>query len=150
MAGRTLRSLACVPSEATLTRVVSAVWRSRTKMSISALVSPGTRLVAMLWKATTRPSLLVAGPELGSLPCVPSEATLTSDVDAAAATAEGAQATASTIDSDRQSPTTGARRRERARIAIATTTPVSKPHARTLTRSDGADRHASPDFSGGI
>ena len=41
-----------MPSEATLTRVVWALWRSRTKMSLRPLVSPGTKLVASDSKAT--------------------------------------------------------------------------------------------------
>jgi len=56
--------------------------------------------------------LLLAGSELGSLPCVPSDATLTKDVDPAAATADGAQAIPSTSASHRLRPTQDVRRRK--------------------------------------
>src|SRR5262245_36026149 len=42
-----------------LTRVVVAAWRSRTKTSVAALVSPDTRLVATDEKVMNRPSALI-------------------------------------------------------------------------------------------
>jgi hypothetical protein len=44
--------LPCAPPVATLARSVVPAWRSRTKTSIEAFVSPATRFDAMLWKAT--------------------------------------------------------------------------------------------------
>ena len=63
---------------ATLARSSVCVWRSQTKMSLAALVSPGTRLVAEESKATQRPSGLIATVSLPAwlFPCVPSAATL--------------------------------------------------------------------------
>ena len=46
------QSLASVPSDATLTRVVLPATRSRTKMSEESFVSPATRFVAPDWNAT--------------------------------------------------------------------------------------------------
>ena len=69
-----------LPSEATLTRSVVPFCRSRTKMSMVSFPSPGTRLVASLWKATKRPSAEMDGEELGPNPSEPSEATLTRSV----------------------------------------------------------------------
>ena len=71
------RLLACTPAELTLTRVVVPATRSRTKMSCWLFVSPATRLVATLAKATTSPSLSSHGPELLPLPSTPAELTLT-------------------------------------------------------------------------
>jgi hypothetical protein len=69
------------PSLATLTRVVTPVRRSWTKMSSPPLVSSGTRFVAWDMKATTRPSALIAGlmlpRKVASAAWLPSLATLT-------------------------------------------------------------------------
>src|SRR5688572_13183426 len=46
----------CIPLESTETRDVRPIWLSRTKISTTPLVSPGTRLVAMELKAIYRPS----------------------------------------------------------------------------------------------
>src|SRR5262245_66576099 len=51
----------CAPPEATLTRVVTPLARSCTKTSQAPFVSPGTRLVAALEKATRLPSAESAG-----------------------------------------------------------------------------------------
>ena len=51
-----LSPLLCVPSSLTLMRTIFLVVLSRTKMSRTPLVSPGTRLVAVEWKAIHRPS----------------------------------------------------------------------------------------------
>src|SRR5438128_2450321 len=69
-----------VPSEATLTRSVVPVCRSCTNTSVLPFVSPATRLVAVLWNATKRPSAERAGPALKPFPSVPPEATLTRSV----------------------------------------------------------------------
>src|SRR6266545_3841551 len=121
IAGRALPSLAWVPSEARLTRVVSPAWRSRTKTSPKAFVSSGTRLAAEVSKATKRPSALVEGLALGKSACVPSEATLTRVVSGELPTAEGLQAPASRIERARLSPTNAAPRLEGGRIAMAST-----------------------------
>ena len=49
------------PEDVTLSRSIAPVWRSYTKTSAQPLVSPGTRLVASLWKATKRPSAETEG-----------------------------------------------------------------------------------------
>src|SRR5262249_5821515 len=68
----------CVPSDATLTRVVVPEERSRTKTSGHPFVSPATRLLAKLLNVTKRPSAEIPGAvNERSLPCVPSDATLT-------------------------------------------------------------------------
>src|SRR6266516_1434231 len=67
-----LAPLPCEPSEATLTRSVTLVSRSRTKTSVVAFVSPVTRFAASLAKATSRAALETAGallPPLASVPC---------------------------------------------------------------------------------
>src|SRR5205814_757207 len=79
-AGPALESFPWVPPEATLTRSVVPVCRSCTNTSVAPLVSPATRLVAALWKATKRPAAESAGSLLTLLPWVPSEATLTRSV----------------------------------------------------------------------
>src|SRR5581483_896935 len=59
------------------------VWllsRSRTKTSISLLVSPGTRLEASDSKTTNRPSALMAGQRLAPLACAPPSPTDTRSV----------------------------------------------------------------------
>src|SRR5438067_7265110 len=61
-------------------RRVSPVFRSRTKTSISLLVSPGTRLGASDSKTTNRPSPLMAGQRLAPLACAPPAPTLTRSV----------------------------------------------------------------------
>src|SRR5207253_196192 len=63
-----------------LNRRVSFFSRSRTKTSISPLVSPGTRLLASDSNTTKRPSPLMAGKRLAPLACPPSLATLTRPV----------------------------------------------------------------------
>ena len=63
-----------------LNRRVSFFSRSRTKTSISPLVSPGTRLLASDSNTTKRPSPLMAGKRLAPLACPPSLATLTRSV----------------------------------------------------------------------
>src|SRR5438552_1822063 len=70
----------CAPPDATLTRSVLPVCRSWTNTSDTPFVSPATRSVAALSKATKRPSAEIAEPKLTSLPSVPSEATLTRTV----------------------------------------------------------------------
>src|SRR5690606_18934226 len=50
------KALACAPAVLTLARIVVPVWTSWRKTSTAALVSFGTRLVALLWNATNRPS----------------------------------------------------------------------------------------------
>jgi len=57
----TAGALASAPSLDTETRSVRAVARSWTNTSSAVLVSPGTRFVAPLMKATYRPSALIAG-----------------------------------------------------------------------------------------
>jgi len=79
-AGAALESFPWVPSEVTLTRSVVPVCRSCTNTSVLPFVSPATRLVAVLWNATKRPSAERAAPALAALPSVPSEATLTRSV----------------------------------------------------------------------
>ncbi len=64
--GPRLGPLAAVPSGAWLTRKVMPVTVSRTKMSLTLLVSPGTRLVAFDSKAINRPSPDAVGTTLRS------------------------------------------------------------------------------------
>ena len=71
---------AWAPVVVRLTRSVLPVSRSRTNTSTTPLVSPGTRLVAPDWKATKRPSALIAGNPLVSLPSSPALETLTRSV----------------------------------------------------------------------
>src|SRR5437764_14043 len=61
------------------------VCRSRTNTSVAPFVSPTTRLVAALSKATKRPSAERAELKLAPLPSVPPEATLTRSVVCASA-----------------------------------------------------------------
>src|SRR5207245_9919392 len=75
-----LLPLPCAPPEATLTRSVVPVCRSWTNTSDTPFVSPATRSLASLSKATKRPSAERAEPKLASLPSVPPEATLTRSV----------------------------------------------------------------------
>src|SRR5205823_240898 len=60
--------------------VVVETARSWTNTSYARFASPATRLVALLWNATKRPSAERAGPALASFPWVPSEAPLTRSV----------------------------------------------------------------------
>src|SRR5207244_1030493 len=69
-----------VPSESTLTRSVVPVCRSWTNTSVAPFVSPATRLVAVLWNATKRPSAERTGPALKPFPWLPPDATLTRSV----------------------------------------------------------------------
>jgi hypothetical protein len=62
IAGSTLNQLAWAPFRPTLTRIVVEDRRSRTKMSISPLVSPATRFAADEANATKRPSPESAAP----------------------------------------------------------------------------------------
>src|SRR5918995_1246118 len=80
MDGTQAASSACCPSLETDTRVVSPVARSWRKTSPMSLVSPGTRLVAELRKATKRPSAEIAGSHADRLAWAPSEATDTRSV----------------------------------------------------------------------
>ena len=89
MATPNASQLLSVPSDATLTRSVTPVRRSWTKTSSDSFVSSLTRLEALLWKATMRPSAETArvpkreGPTLPKgplLPSAPSDATLTRSV----------------------------------------------------------------------
>src|SRR5919197_1980854 len=64
--GRKLPLLPCVPSVATLTRSVWPVARSRTKMSVTPLVSLGTRFDESDSNATTLPSADTAGGAVGA------------------------------------------------------------------------------------
>src|SRR5947208_4873223 len=83
IAGKSFLSFAWAPAESTLTRSVVAVSRSRTNTSATPLVSPGTRLVASLSKATNRPSPERAGQNcsmLAAFACAPVESTLTRSV----------------------------------------------------------------------
>lgn len=61
MAGCALAPLPWAPVLDTLIRVVAPVNRSFTKMSLAPLVSPETRLLALDWKATRRPSSEIEG-----------------------------------------------------------------------------------------
>jgi hypothetical protein len=76
-AGPPLAPLGWVPTESTLIRSVVPVMRSRTKMSSTPFVSPGTRFVARLPNATNRPSAEIAGDRLSAFPWTPAESTLT-------------------------------------------------------------------------
>src|SRR5207244_1459573 len=60
--------------------VVVETISSWTNTSYARFASPATRLVAVLWNATKRPSAERAGPALASFPWVPSEAPLTRSV----------------------------------------------------------------------
>src|SRR5690349_7727074 len=64
-----------------VTAVVVPVWRSWTKMSELWIVSPGTRLSAMLVKATYRPSADIEESKLFASPWAPAEDTLTRSVE---------------------------------------------------------------------
>src|SRR3989338_7594178 len=81
MWGKMLVPSPSAPSVATDTRTVEGVqpgvpWQeSRTKMSVSELKSPATRLPAKEWKATKRPSALMDGSLPARLASVPSVAT---------------------------------------------------------------------------
>ena len=66
-----------MPDESTLTLVVWPVRRSCTKMSREPFVSPPTRFVAALWKATICPSAERAAAALKSSPWTPAVLTLT-------------------------------------------------------------------------
>ena len=65
-----------MPPVPTLTRSVVLVRRSRTNTSGEVLVSPATRFVAELWKATKRPSAEIQASKLRLLPCAPALLTL--------------------------------------------------------------------------
>src|SRR5207237_7010869 len=78
--GKKLSPLPSIPAESTDTRAVCPVVRSRTKMSLTPLVSPGTRLVASEAKATNWPSAEIEGEELEPLPWMPAEPTDTRKV----------------------------------------------------------------------
>src|SRR2546425_658529 len=78
--GPALESFPWVPPEATLTRSVVPVCRSWTNTSVAPFVSRATRLVAVLWKATKRPSAERTGPALKPSPWLPPDATLTRSV----------------------------------------------------------------------
>src|SRR5437870_2793555 len=79
-AGPALKPFPWVPSEATLTRSVVPVCRSWTNTSVAPFVSPATRLVAVSWNATKRPSAERTGPALKPFPWLPPDATLTRSV----------------------------------------------------------------------
>src|SRR5580765_8315700 len=71
---------ACVPSQATLTRVVVPAPMSRRNTSPTPLVSPATRFVAGLKNATYCPLAEIELEKLGRSACAPPVATLTSSV----------------------------------------------------------------------
>jgi hypothetical protein len=70
----------CTPLVSTLTRSVVPVNRSRTKTSVCAFVSPATKFVASLSKATYRPSVESDGKKLAPSPSMFPELTLTRSV----------------------------------------------------------------------
>src|SRR4051812_28084336 len=96
MEGVKLEPLACVPSEATLTRRVVPVCRSRTKMSELSFASFGTRLSAHDESATYRPSAEADGRLLFDDVSPPPAATLTRRVVPCDAHAAGAAIAATT------------------------------------------------------
>ncbi|GJD76556.1 hypothetical protein CFIICLFH_4814 [Methylobacterium goesingense] len=61
----------CAPALSVETRVVVPVPRSLTKTSVVPLVSPSTRLLAVLWKATRVPSAEIAAMALALLASAP-------------------------------------------------------------------------------
>src|SRR5438093_13659928 len=66
-----------MPFEFTLIRVVFLAAMSRSRMSVSPAVSPGTRLLATASNAMYRPVPEMAGSELEPLPWAPFDDTLT-------------------------------------------------------------------------
>jgi hypothetical protein len=80
-ADRELPLSPCAPDESTLTSSVAPVWRSRMKTSVALLVSPDTKLVALLENATNRPSAEIEARKESAFPSTPEESTLTSTVD---------------------------------------------------------------------
>src|SRR5262249_2372238 len=78
--GEVLEPSAWSPPLEMLARSVVSLWRSRTKTSPNPFRSPETRLVAVLTKATLRPSAEIQGHELIEFPCAPPVATLASSV----------------------------------------------------------------------
>src|SRR6185436_19592667 len=78
--GEELTEFPCAPPVATLTRSVVPLWRSRTKMSGFAFVSPTTRFVAQPVNATNRPSAEIEDSRLKEFPSAPLESTLTRSV----------------------------------------------------------------------
>ena len=109
MSGPQLSPLAWRPVDDTLIRLVTPRTRSWTNTSDRLLVSCGTRLVALDWKATKRPSAEIAarsgsrhagegsvgGGHTPRFACVPSEATSTWEVRALHACAGTANTTTS-------------------------------------------------------
>src|SRR5258707_12091552 len=79
MEGYELPSLASVPEESTLTRSVVQAEREWTKMSRQPFVSPGTRFVAQLSKATS-PLSATTGMTLQQSAAWPAESTLARNV----------------------------------------------------------------------
>src|SRR5262245_52531828 len=77
MRGLLLGRVFCSPDVRTLTRSIAPESRSFTKTSATALVSPGTRFVAVDQNATKRPSPLICGWLLEPAAAVPSLAALT-------------------------------------------------------------------------
>src|SRR5439155_7654564 len=69
--GASLSRLAWAPDGPRLTRSMVPVGRSKTKTSTALLVSPATRLVAALAKATLRPSADSDGAEPAASPGAP-------------------------------------------------------------------------------
>jgi hypothetical protein len=67
----------CAPPTPTPARVVVPLGRSRTNTSSAPLVSPATRLLAVLWKTTRRPSPEIRPGPLASLPWFPADPRLT-------------------------------------------------------------------------
>src|SRR5205085_7839081 len=69
------------PSEATDTRSVTPVTRSRTNVSATPFVSPSTRFVASDTKEANRESKLTIGAKLCWFDSIPTEETLTRSVE---------------------------------------------------------------------
>src|SRR5687767_3174678 len=85
----------------TLTRSVVPARRSRTKTSSTPLLSPATRLEALLWNATKRPSAETDDPRLSALPLVPPESTLTRSVVCAQLEEQDSTSAATSLDRHR-------------------------------------------------
>src|ERR671924_395 len=75
--GEKLARFPCAPAELTLTRFVLPVLRSRTKTSLTPLVSPPNRFESKEQRATKRPPAEIEARALPPFPSAPAELTLT-------------------------------------------------------------------------
>jgi hypothetical protein len=120
------------PPVATLTRSVTPPSMSRTNTSGAELVSPPTRFVAELWKATKRPSAEMKASKLRKFPCTPAVLTLKRVVVAWVAAAPEASATSAEQVRKAESSLMGTFRSENAPIHASW--PSRRPGDRLASR----------------